>query len=112
MVCIIHDCCCDHCPGSTPAKPNKHSKPGELIFGGTICRCECHKYSVKKRKLFLDIKYGRIPTARALRDKFNSDLDTMQNSCKHSLISDWLPTIWVREKAKKCLICDKIVRTK
>ena len=93
MVCIIHDCHCDLCPGSTPAK-NKHSKPGEMIFGGTLCNCECHSYSGKKRKIFLDIKFNRIPTAKGLRDKFNKDLEEMQTSCKHPLISKWMPSMW------------------
>ena len=116
MVCIIHECHCDHCPGSTRAKPNKHSKPGEMVFGGTLCHCECHKYSGKKRKIFLDIKYNRIPNERGLREKFNSDLSKLQKECKHELVSEWLNSMWAPGHfglpVKVCLVCNKTMEIK
>lgn len=38
MVYIIHECHCGTCPGSyTPKHPS-----GEMLFGGSLCRCKCH----------------------------------------------------------------------
>lgn len=38
MVYVIHECDCGNCPGTvTPKHPS-----GEMVFGGSICRCKCH----------------------------------------------------------------------
>lgn len=38
MVYLIHDCQCGSCPGTvTPKHPS-----GEMVFGGSLCRCKCH----------------------------------------------------------------------
>lgn len=38
MVYLIHECHCESCPGTvTPKHPS-----GEMVFGGSLCRCKCH----------------------------------------------------------------------
>lgn len=39
MVYIIHECHCLTCPGSKPAPRHPN---GEVVFGGSLCRCKCH----------------------------------------------------------------------
>jgi hypothetical protein len=41
MVMVIHNCQCETCPGS---QAPKNQKPGEIVFGGTICNCSCHRH--------------------------------------------------------------------
>jgi hypothetical protein len=38
MVMVIHNCDCATCKGSW----SPQSKPGEFVFGGAICNCQCH----------------------------------------------------------------------
>jgi hypothetical protein len=52
MVMFISDCHCDTCPGTVSPK----SKDGQMVFGGTLCHCSCHKekdiYKVLEKEIF------------------------------------------------------------
>lgn len=52
MVQVITKCYCHSCPG-TQAPTNQ--KPGELVFGGTICNCRCHQLKGKERDEFIEL---------------------------------------------------------
>jgi len=51
MVCIIHDCHCLTCPGST-----KFPNDGVMRFGGSLCNCPCHELKGSERDEFIKRK--------------------------------------------------------
>lgn len=53
-------------------------------------------------------------TAKELRKKFESDLEHLQNTCKHENVSDWMECEWApghssMMKVKVCLQCEKVI---
>lgn len=50
MVLVIHDCNCQTCKGGTPA-PRRAD--GEIVFGGSICKCLCHELEGPARHDFI-----------------------------------------------------------
>jgi hypothetical protein len=52
MVMIIHKCDCRTCVGNTFPKGHR----GEIVFGGTICRCTCHTLKGKEKETFIASK--------------------------------------------------------
>jgi DNA-directed RNA polymerase subunit RPC12/RpoP len=55
-----------------------------------------------------------MKTAKELRDRYELDLEKLQNKCKHTEISDWMEHWWAPAHysgytVKICNICNKIV---
>lgn len=53
-------------------------------------------------------------TAKELRQKFETDLNQLQDNCKHEKISDWMDYEWAPGhsspiKVRTCAICEKIM---
>jgi|WetSurSiteA1Bulk_404760.scaffolds.fasta_scaffold37974_2 hypothetical protein len=51
MVMVITRCYCNVCPGTkAPKRTAKQIRDNEMVFGGTICHCQCHTLKGKARK--------------------------------------------------------------
>ena len=54
-------------------------------------------------------------TAKELRNKFDKDLEELQNNCKHEK-SDWMPYSWAPghfgNMVLVCEVCEKILERK
>lgn len=55
MVMIITYCKCGSCNGGSKAT-SPYAKPGELVFGGSICNCPCHRLKGKELEDFIEYK--------------------------------------------------------
>ena len=56
-----------------------------------------------------------MKTAQELKDKFDKDLEELQNNCKHEDVTDWLIEEWAPAHStgyvvKQCRICWKFNR--